>query len=233
MFSQGRFQSFLIVLLFLVGAACAMATVNWPAPVTPGYGPLPSVGSNEMKLVDVQGSVWVETPDGHSTFAVNGMILPSGSSISTMPTSSVSVLMGGVNSLRFTQKSEGTVSQNLDGSERKTVIDLRKGTVFCWVKQHEGEKQNFKVTTPQGVAVAHGTVFAVTVITNNFHGYTTVYTKEGTVLLTDNSNGNLLTVSPTQADQVALATIPPPDQENAGLLGTINQGNTTPSTTAF
>jgi hypothetical protein len=126
----------------------------WSEPVTPPNGPAPAVGLDEIKLVEVHGSVSVALANGETKTGVEGMIVPSGSTVTTLDNGCAALFMGGVNSARLMPRCELTVTQTLDGAVRKTLIDLQRGAVFSRVGQHSGETQDYKVRTPEGVADA-------------------------------------------------------------------------------
>lgn len=132
----------------------------WSEPVTPPGGSPPHVGINEMKLVEVQGSVSIKMADGSVRQGDEGMLLPSGSTVVTSEASSAAVFMGGVNSVRLLPASDAQFVQHLNGSLRKTSIDLHQGTVFSRVGRRPNETQDYEVRTPEGVAAARGTEFA-------------------------------------------------------------------------
>ena len=201
-------------------AGAGVQKLFWAEPVTPRHEPPPAVGINEMKLVDVHGSVTVKTTDGNSVPGQNGMVLPSGSTVSTADNASAAVFMGGVNSARFLPNRQASVSQDLNGSVRKTNIDLSKGTVFCRVGRRDGEKQDYEVNTPQGVAAARGTELAVALVKINGVSYTVCFTKTGKVQLTDKKSGQRYDVTPQGIKQVAGCSIPAlsPNVEKTVLL---------------
>jgi hypothetical protein len=178
----------------------------WAEPVTPFNGPPPAVGLNEMKLVDVHGPVTVQTPDGNTETGTNGLIVPSGAKVSTAAGGSAAVFMGGVNSARFLPNSDATVTQNFNGSLRKTDVNLTKGTVFCRVGKRAGEKQDYEVRTPQGVAAARGTELAVSITAANGVSYTVCFTSQGVVTMTD-ASGNSFEVTPTASGQIAAGSV--------------------------
>jgi hypothetical protein len=183
----------------------------WAEPVTPRHGTPPSVGLNEMKLVDVHGPVTVQTSDGNTMPATNGMILPSGAKVSTAADASAAVFMGGVNSARFLPNSSASVAQNFNGSVRKTSISLTKGTVFCRVGKRSGERQDYEVHTPEGVAAARGTSLAVTIAEIGGVQYTVCFTQTGDVLLTDNAGQQFdiaTSSNGTTTTQIAGASVP-------------------------
>jgi len=203
----------------------------WAEPITPPSGAAPSVGINEMKLVAVHGPVTVQTPDGTIKQGTNGMIVPSGSSISTINDSSAAVFIGGVDSARILPNSNAKVTEKLTGSSRKTSIDLRSGTVFSRVGHRAGETQDFEVHTPEGVAAARGTSYAVGVTTTNGHEVTVVATQEGVVTLTDSTDGHVVTVTPQNNGQVSIGSVPalPPGALRtifAAFLVSLQQFNT-------
>jgi len=134
--------------------------IFWAEPVTPPNGTPPDVGPTQMKLVEVQGNVTVRTPGGETRDGSEGMVIPSGSTVSTPAGSSVAVFMGGVNSARLLPDTEAQVTQHVNGATRNTMIDLHQGTVFSRVGHRPGETQDYEVRTPEGVAAARGTEFA-------------------------------------------------------------------------
>ena len=178
----------------------------WAEPVTPFHGTPPAVGLNEMKLVDVHGPVTVQTPDGNTETGTNGLIVPSGAKVSTATGGSAAVFMGGVNSARFLPNSDATVTQDFNGSLRKTDVNLTKGTVFCRVGKRAGEKQDYEVRTPQGVAAARGTELAVSITAVNGVSYTVCFTSQGVVTMTD-ASGNSFEVTPTASGQIAAGSV--------------------------
>ncbi|MCE0484145.1 MAG: FecR domain-containing protein [Methylacidiphilales bacterium] len=129
----------------------------WSEPVTPLKGPPPTVPLNEMKLVQVQGPVSVQLPNGDTRDGQEGMIVPSGSTVTTADGASAAVFMGGVNSARLLPNCQLKVSQSLHDSVRRTTIDLTHGAVFSRIGHRPGETQDYEVHTPEGVAAARGT----------------------------------------------------------------------------
>ena len=175
----------------------------WAEPITSPDGSHPEVGSSEMKLVELKGSVAVTAPGGREQDGQNGMLVPSGSTIHTSGGSSVALFMGGVNSIRLMPDTEVQVTQNMNGGVRKTVVALHSGTIFNRVGRKDGEKQNYQVQSPEGVAVAKGTEFADTLA--NGHHY--VFVVKGIVwtLINGVQTGNL---TPTNS-HLALGSMPP------------------------
>lgn len=191
-------------------------SLYWAEPITPPGGKAPQVGSNEMKLIEVKGSVSVKVPGGQSRDGANGMIIPSGSVVSTSGGASAAVFMGGVNSIRLMPDSEVQITQDVDGSVRKTVIMLHGGTVFSRVGHRDGETQNYQVQSPEGTAVAKGTEFADTL--QNGHHY--VYVVKGIVALIMNGiQTGLLT--PTSSN-LASGAMPPATDGDKVLFAVLN-----------
>ena len=151
----------------------------WAEPVTSPDGSTPKVASNEMKLVAVHGSVSVQAPGGAVEHGTNGMIVPSGATVSTAAGSSAAVFSGGVNSERLLPNSGMVVNQTMEGMVRHTTVDLKKGSVFARVGKRTGETQNYEVRTADGVAAARGTEYVVSLM----DGVTLVFVNSSTVQL--------------------------------------------------
>lgn len=138
-------------------AAKGQIKLYWSEPVTPPNGPAPAVGLDEIKLVEVYGPVIVTLPNGETKTGVDGMIVPSGSSVMTQVNASAALFMGGINSARLMPQCDLTVTQSFDGIVRKDTLDLRRGAVFSRVGQRSGETQDYQVRTPEGATDAEST----------------------------------------------------------------------------
>jgi len=180
----------------------------WAEPITPPSGNPPTVGIDQMKLVAVHGPVTLKLPNGETKTGSNGMIVPSGTSITTADKGSAAVFMGGVDSVRLLPDTQAKVTQKLNGSTRQSNVDLKVGTIFSRVGHRPGEAQDFQVHTPEGVAAARGTSFSVTVTTTGGHEVTICATQEGVVTLTDSSNGHVITITPLNSGQVSIGSVP-------------------------
>lgn len=180
----------------------------WAEPVTPPSGKPPTVGIDEMKLVAVHGPVTLKLPDGNTKPAANGMIIPSGTSISTGEHASAAVFMGGVDSVRLNPSTQAKISQSLEGDHRKTSINLRNGAIFNRVGHRQGEQQDYQVVTPQGVAAARGTNYAVAVTNVAGQQVTIAVTEEGVVTLTDSTTGHQITITPEANGVVSIGSVP-------------------------
>jgi hypothetical protein len=187
-------------------------TLYWAEPITPPNGAAPHVASNEMKLLEVQGDISFTPPGGSSQAGANEMLVPSGSTISTTDGGSAALFMGGVNSIRLLPSTEVQVTQQLDGSVRKTVVVLNKGSLFSRVGHRDGERQDYRVQSPEGVSMAKGTEFADAVV--NGHHY--VFVVKGVVaMLMNGIQTGLLT--PTSSS-LASGAMPPTDDGNRVLF---------------
>jgi len=190
-------------------------SLYWAEPITPPSGSAPQVGSHEMKLIEVKGPVSVTLPGSESRDGQEGMLLPSGTTVSTSGGSSAAVFMGGVNSVRLMPDTEVQITQQIDGSIRKTVVALHQGTVFSRVGHRDGETQNYQVQSPEGVAMAKGTEFADSIA--NGHHY--VFVVKGIVaMLINGVQTGLLT--PTQSN-LASGAMPPASDGNKVLFAVL------------
>jgi hypothetical protein len=135
-------------------AAAQVATqpvkLYWAEPVTGPDGYVPPCGLDEIKLVEIHGSVSITTPNGETQTGSEGMTVLSGSTILTEENSSAALFMGGVNSARLMPKCELTVTQSVEGNTRKDALNLFKGAVFSRIGQRPGEVQEYTVSTPEG-----------------------------------------------------------------------------------
>ena len=61
--------------------------------------------------------------------------------------------------------------------KRKAALDLKSGTISALIEKNDPETTNFTIKTPQGVAAARGTFFAVSVD----EGKSLIAVKEGKV----------------------------------------------------
>jgi hypothetical protein len=67
--------------------------------------------------------------------------------------------------------------------DRKTLVDLKKGTISALIDPKKSPQTDFRIKTPQGVAAARGTFYGVTVK----NGQTFVAVKHGKVGVEDSS----------------------------------------------
>jgi hypothetical protein len=122
----------------------------WAEPVTGPDGSAPPIALDEVKLVELHGTVTVVLPNGESENGTDGLVIPSGSTVRTADNSTVAVFMGGVNSARMMPRCELVVTQEYAGSLRTNIIDLHRGAVFSRVGHRPGETENYTVRTPEG-----------------------------------------------------------------------------------
>jgi len=123
----------------------------WSEPITAPDGTAPSVAVNEIRLVEVRGTVTVIAPGGMEQNGTEGMVVPTGATVRTAFNSSAALFMGGVNSARLMPNCELTVSQTLAGPVRTNVINLRAGAVFSRIGHRDGETENYSIITPEGI----------------------------------------------------------------------------------
>ena len=137
-------------------------TNDWIEPITPPDRPASlGVPSGEMQIREPQGDVQVALPSAPADFvpAHEGMTIPNGTVVKTGTNGTAAVLFGGVDSARLIPNSEAAVQQTVTPQIRTTEVDLTVGAVFSKVGQRVGEKEDYKVKTPFGVAAARGTDF--------------------------------------------------------------------------
>jgi hypothetical protein len=169
---------------------------EWLEPITPPSMPVSlGIAPDAMQIREPQGDVQVALPSNPAAFvaATDQMALPNGSVVKTGADGSAAVLFGGVNSVRFAPNSQGAVQQTVTPVLRSTEVDLRQGAAFSKVGLRAGEKQDYQVHTPFGVAAARGTDFVSVVMPDR----TDVWIAQGTVEL-DQPNGQ--TVGTVKSD---------------------------------
>ena len=196
------------------GTPGAPSHLFWSEPVTGPDGIAPSVGLHQMKLVELQGTATVHTPGGGFEDAANGMIIPSGSVVTTGDDSSVAVFMGGINSVRLLPDSEVAITHHLEGGVRYTVIDLHRGTAFSRIGRRDGETQHYVVQTPEGSALAKGTEIADAY----FNGHHYAFIVKGTVGLYV-ANQFLKDISGDGGGAIGMGSMPPANDEAQVLRG--------------
>jgi hypothetical protein len=196
------------------GSPGAPEHLFWSEPVTGPNGVAPRVGLNQMKLVELQGTATVHTPGGGFEDASNGLVIPSGSVVTTGSDSSVAVFMGGINSVRLLPDSEVAITHHLEGSVRYTVIDLHRGTAFSRIGKREGETQHYEVRSAEGSALAKGTEIA----NCNLNGHFYTFVVKGTVGLFV-ANQFLQDLSGHGGGDVGMVSIPPAGDDAQILRG--------------
>jgi hypothetical protein len=143
-------------------------------------------------IVAVAGATTVSSPSG-SAGATVGSEVSVGSTIATTPGASVT--------LKFFDGTVGIVEQkttvilaalstgpdSTGAVKEDTLLDLKEGEVVAILDPSKKDVTHFSVRTPQGVATAHGTVFAVEVSQDasnsnvtTMSGTVTYVTSEGT-----------------------------------------------------
>jgi hypothetical protein len=188
----------------------------WSEPVTSPDGTAPQVALNEIKLVEVRGKgdVVVVLPGGEIQTGVEGMVVPSGSTVRTLDNSSAALFMGGVSSARMMPQCELVVTQTLQDSTRKIVLDLHRGAVFTRVGHRDGETESFQVHSAEGSADASkGEMMAFRGVLADLQGIKTTM-RSGLVL----NNQNLLAWNPAPAARGLISDVP---LSNLGILTSI------------
>lgn len=163
---------------------------DWLEPITPPSMPASlGIAPDAMQIREPQGDVQVALPSSPTSFvpATDSMAIPNGSVVKTGDGGTAAVLFGGVNSVRLTPQSEAAVQQTVTPQLRTTEIDLKSGAAFSKVGLRPGEKQDYRVKSPFGVAAARGTDFVTVVMPDR----TDVWIAQGTVQL-DQPNGQMV-----------------------------------------
>jgi biopolymer transport protein ExbD len=163
---------------------------DWIEPITPPDMPASlGVAPDAMQIREPQGDVQVAFPSAPATFlpATEGMTVPNGTVVKTGANGTAAVLFGGVDSARLIPNSAAAVQQTVTATSRSTEVDLTAGAVFSKVGQRIGEKEDYQVHTPFGVAAARGTDFVSIAMPTR----TDVWIAQGTVEL-DAPDGKLV-----------------------------------------
>ncbi|MEM1057993.1 MAG: FecR family protein [Verrucomicrobiota bacterium] len=205
----------------LLTSAITMTPSNvrfWAEPITPPSGRLPSVSPNQMKLVEVRGPVTLKLPNGRTQRATNGMLVPNGATVRTTSGSSAAVFIGGVNSARLTENSTAKFNHNATQGTQATTVDLTRGCVFSKVGRKSGQRQDYKVRTPVGIAAAKGTDYATLYRSNEMY----VFVVAGRVFLFDLAGNLLGSANTTQAGQISfISTDDMTDVQRSALINEI------------
>jgi biopolymer transport protein ExbD len=190
---------------------------DWIEPLTPPTMPASlGVAPDAMEIREPQGDVTVALPSAPANFlpAVNNMAIPNGAVVKTGAGGTAAVLMGGVNSVRLIPNSSAAVQQTVTPLMRTTEVDLTAGAVFSKVGKRIGEKQDFQVHTPFGVAAAKGTDF----VTITLPARTDVWIAQGTVQM-DQPDGKLVgTVSSEGTGALKIIRNPPMPDAHAAMM---------------
>ena len=110
--------------------------------------------------------------------------LPAGSTVRTGPGAEAVIVMVPGAAVRVAPESDVTLREMaVEGADpaaaakRKALLSLKEGTVSALIDPKRSKETDFKIQTPQGVAAARGTFYAVTVE----NGQTYVGVKRGKV----------------------------------------------------
>ena len=192
---------------------------EWLEPITPPSMPASlGIAPDVMQIREPQGDVEVAPPDNPTAFkpATEAMPIENGAVVKTGTDGTAAVLFGGVNSARLTPNSEATVQQGVTPELRMTRVDLKSGVAFSKVGLRPGEKQDYQVHTPFGVAAARGTDFVCVAMPER----TDVWVAQGTVQF-DQPNGQTVgTVKSSGKGQLQIIRFPVIDDARAAMMAT-------------
>jgi ferric-dicitrate binding protein FerR (iron transport regulator)/biopolymer transport protein ExbD len=176
-------DSYFITLRKKAPAEAYLEMVNdWIEPVTPPDMPASlGVPPDAMQIREPQGDVQVALPSAPAAFSPvkDGMTIPNGAVVKTGDNGTAAVVFGGVDSARLAPHAQAAVQETVTGDSRSVEVDLTSGAVFSKVGQRIGEKEEYKVQTPNGTATAWGTDF----VTVALSARTDVWIAQGTVQL--------------------------------------------------
>ncbi|MEZ0298410.1 MAG: FecR domain-containing protein [Candidatus Methylacidiphilales bacterium] len=182
---------------------------TWIDPVTPPEGSkIKQPDDGLMVLTELYGEVKVRHKDNKEIgpnfhLATEGLVVPSGTEISTGEGSSVAVVLHGLQSTRIGPSTSAIVRQGTTAGEITTDLNLIDGTVFVRVGGREGAA-TFRVRTPVGIAEARGSDFAVWYRKEKI----VVCSAAGRVALTDLGGRELVTLEKYEPGTVNIAGIP-------------------------
>jgi hypothetical protein len=131
-----------------------------------------SAGDVPARVSSAKGEVSYAEP-GSSKFKplAAGGELPAGSTVRTgAGAEAVIVLVPGA-AVRIAESSDVTLKEmavagadaDAQSAKRKALLSLKDGTVSALIDPKRSKETDFKIQTPQGVAAARGTFYAVTV----------------------------------------------------------------------
>jgi len=190
---------------------------DWVEPITPPTMPTSlGVAPDAMEVREPQGDVTVALPSAPANFVPvqNNMAIPNGAVVKTGANGTAAVLMGGVNSIRLIPNSSAAVDQTVAPGMRTTVVNLTTGAAFSKVGKRIGEKQDYQVKTPFGVAAARGTDF----VTVAMPARTDVWIAQGTVQM-DQPDGKVVgTVSSEGTGALKIIRFPSMPDAHAAMM---------------
>lgn len=134
------------------------------------------------KIVRIKGEVSIKRRGGDKSFkAAVGMRLVEGDSIYTQKDGNVTVVLDNNNQMTIGTDSVVNLAEmkKLSKNSAKTVVSVKKGSIFSNIKKKLTEKEIYQIKTPNAVAGVRGTKFYVNVQGNDSF----VYVLEGKVRL--------------------------------------------------
>ncbi|NQT47008.1 MAG: FecR domain-containing protein [Candidatus Omnitrophica bacterium] len=155
--------------------------------------------SDHMQLPVVAGirgaAIMIDEKSSAKILPSVGQRIERGSLIKTAALSEVDLILPGKYKLRIKSQSSVAISSSLiPYVDRPSVVALKEGTLLCSVMP-SAKKKGFEVLFPSGIAVAHGTKFAVIDATKM---QAEVWVEEDEVLVQGNSTTHATMVKPGQ-----------------------------------
>ena len=130
---------------------------------------IPCQATHEARVSSVSGDVKYQLAQSNAflPLKVNQKLTP-GTTIKAGPNSNaiiVTVPGAGINIAENTTVTLAEIDFNQNSSEgakRKTLVELRSGTVSALIDKNVSSQTDFRIKTPQGTATARGTFYGVT-----------------------------------------------------------------------
>lgn len=142
----------------------------------------------KARVSTVSGSVTFAPPDSNQFAALTkDAELAAGSKVRTGADGTALIAIVSGAAIKVAENTEITVqSMASDAEKRRALVSLKGGTLSALIDPKRSKETDFKIQTPQGVAAARGTFYAVTVQ----DGKTYVGVKEGKVGVAHTPKGN-------------------------------------------
>jgi hypothetical protein len=176
-------------------------TFYWMEPVTPpNRAEAPRVAADKMALVEINGDVKVNTVPVRTN---RQQEVSSGVTIETGEKSSVAVFLGGVNSIRLSERASMRLQHKIISGFREVIAEIDRGLFFVKVGQRAGEEQRLIFRTPKGIVEAKGTDFAVWVDEQG----TYVFLKSGQVNLMSGQAPAKVLIAPEEPAGLSIGSL--------------------------
>ncbi len=125
--------------------------------------------ANEARVSSVSGDVKYQLPSSNQFLPLKvNQKLPPGTTIKAGANSNAIIVTVPGAALNVAENTTVTLSElefnpnTTEGSQRKTLVDLKSGTVSALIDKNISSKTDFRIKTPQGTASARGTFYGVT-----------------------------------------------------------------------